>query len=76
MLAPHAEGVGRVYRTRRVERNNVIPHFHVVYTLTNRLNHAAALMAQNDGESAFRVVAGKSVRVALSLSAVVSGHDL
>ena len=44
--------------TGSVKRHDVVPDFDIVYAGTNRLDDAAALVAQDHGEGTFGVVAG------------------
>lgn len=55
---------GKRERERGVlERNDMIAFLHRRNALANRLDDAGALVAENDGESAFWVLAGECVRI-------------
>lgn len=54
-----------------LERNDVVARLHVGDALTHGLDNTSSLMAQNDGEGAFGVLAGQRVGICVADSSVV-----
>jgi len=51
---------------RGVKRNNMMANLDICYTFSNRFNNSSTFVAENDGESPFRVLSRESISVGMA----------